>query len=270
MATATRTVGPPASPRTDPAAAETRASRSDRSMLLGLAVAAALIVGGILVVALFVGGVFDSGHGSTPSATSSPSASTPGSAPPSTGTTATSYTISSMPTSTTTPIAPSTTPSSPPARPPQDQPTSSYSGQTFSIQYPVGWTIKNAESPRVVVTDTTIVSASDPNVLLRVDVSPNTPGKRSPLGCATGDQRARATGRLQAARPHGAGTFEGYPAEHWEFQVSESGVLLQKRGRVSSSTATASGVAVLTQAPANQYAGLASRFASLRQTFAVN
>ena len=172
MATATRTVGPPASPRTDPAAAETRASRSDRSMLLGLAVAAALIVV-ILVVALFVGGVFDSGHGSTPSATSSPSASTPGSAPPTT-TTATSSTIPT-PTSTTTPIAPSTTPSSPPARPPQDQPTSSYSGQTFSIQYPVGWTIKNAESQESWGTDTTIVSASDPNVLLRVDVSPNTP-----------------------------------------------------------------------------------------------
>ena len=66
-----------------------------------------------------------------------------------------------------------------------------------------------------------------------------------------------------------AGTFEGYPAEHWEFQVSESGVLLQKEDEFFIDS-NGDGVAVLTQAPANQYAGLASRFASLRQTFAVN
>ncbi len=66
------------------------------------------------------------------------------------------------------------------------------------------------------------------------------------------------------------GTFEGFPAVHWEFEVSESGVLLQKEDEFFYDTSNGSSVAVLTEAPASEYGNYSKEFDSLRQTLAMN
>jgi hypothetical protein len=64
------------------------------------------------------------------------------------------------------------------------------------------------------------------------------------------------------------GTFEGFSAVHWEFLDRESGVLLHKEDEVFTDS-NGDSVAVLTQAPAGDYAGLAAQFASLRRTLSM-
>ena len=46
-----------------------------------------------------------------------------------------------------------------------------YTGSAFSIDYPSSWIIESAEQQHSYGTDTTIVSPTDSNTLLRVDVN---------------------------------------------------------------------------------------------------
>jgi serine/threonine protein kinase len=147
--------------------------------------------------------------------------------------------------------------------------TNTYAGRAFSISYPVGWTIEDAERPVTYGTDTTIVSPQEPGMLLRVDMNPNP---------ASTDPMADVQPVLKELEPQpgyslidlSRETFDGFPAVHWEFTVEESGVLLQKEDEFFQDTTTGAAFAILTSAPADQYAAMASEFASLRNSVAIN
>jgi hypothetical protein len=64
-------------------------------------------------------------------------------------------------------------------------------------------------------------------------------------------------------------TFDGFPALHWEFLVDEGGVLMHKEDEFFIDTENGDGVAVLTQAPASEYATLAPAFAGLRESLSM-
>ena len=144
-----------------------------------------------------------------------------------------------------------------------------YTGNAFSIDYPASWIIQSAEQQHSYGTDTTIVSPTDANTLLRVDVN------------AT----SRITDPRTAAQPvintvsqdtgyHlidlSPGTFEGFPALHWEFVAETNGVLVQEEDEFFIDPNNGDSVAVLTEAPAAQYPSDASAFAELRQTLAMH
>jgi hypothetical protein len=212
----------------------------------------------ILGAGLYVGGVFASGSGSSsPTTNAAPAPATP--AP----------TVSAPAITTTPPTASTPTPSTAPPVSTSLQ-TTTYAGQVFSIEYPAGWTVKNAEVQESWGgTDTTIVSSANPDVLIRVDVSPNTTAT-DPMSAAQPviNSLVHQAGYKQLDLT--AGTFEEFAAEHWEFVDREDGVLLQKEDEFFIDTINNDGVAVLTQAPANEYAGLASEFAKLRESLSMN
>ncbi len=147
--------------------------------------------------------------------------------------------------------------------------TETYNGQAFSIQYPAGWSVKSAETQQSWGTDTTIVSPSDPNVLLRVDVSPNTTVTDPLTAAQPVINQLQQEPRYQQLDLT-SGTFDGFPAEHWGFRVDESGVLLRKEDEFFIDSGNGDGVAVLTQAPAADYGAYSSQFAALRQSLSMS
>lgn len=143
-----------------------------------------------------------------------------------------------------------------------------YTGQAFSIQYPAGWNIKNAEKQERYGSDTTIVSPSDSNTLIRVDVTPH-------VSATDPQSAAQPVINTISQEPNyqqidlSSDTFNGYPALHWEFTVTESGISLHKEDEFFID-GNGDAVAVLTQAPADAYPGLSSDLATLRQTLAMS
>jgi S1-C subfamily serine protease len=146
---------------------------------------------------------------------------------------------------------------------------STYSGNAFSVAYPSGWQVQSAEKTESYGTDTTIVSPADNNIALRVDVSPNAP---------TSDPQSAAAPVISAVeRDPGyeqldlsADTFDGFPALHWEFLVREGGVLVHKEDEFFVDTDDGDGVAVLTQAPADEYSSLAPELTASRDTLSMS
>ena len=143
-------------------------------------------------------------------------------------------------------------------------PTETYSGQSFSISYPKGWQIQSAEQEKGGYFDTTFVSGADPNMLLRVDYTPNdaTDPMQAAQTVVNAVQRQPGYQQLDLSR----GTFNGFPAAHWEFTVPEGGITLHKEDEFFTDTANNASVAVLTQAPQSQYSGLANQLARLRRS----
>jgi hypothetical protein len=146
--------------------------------------------------------------------------------------------------------------------------TGKFNGQAFSVQYPDGWVVQGAEAAKPWGTDTTIVSPTNAHELLRVDVTPNT---TDPTPAAAAQPVIAALSKEPGYKQIDLtpGTFQGYQAEHWEFEVRESGVLLHKEDEFFLD-ASGNSVAVLTQAPAKDYASLTSTFAALRQSLTMN
>ncbi len=213
-------------------------------------------VSGILLgIALWSTGVFDSGSGKrsapAPAAATAPAAakSHPAGGPPTTG-------------------APAKPKPNPPAAHADLGAHRAFSGQAFSVSYPRGWTVHNAEAPAPWGSDTTIIAPGDPHTMLRVDVTTN-PTTSDPITAA--EPVIASVGRQPGYRELGLtiGTFDGRPAAQWEFLVAESGVLLHKED-VFFTAHSGAGVAVLTSAPASAYASLANRFAALRSSFATH
>ena len=208
-----------------------------------LAVGIASPIAGVLLgVAIFATGIFDSGSGST--------------APPTRSTA-----------STLAPTESTSTPAKTPAKKPLARPTLGphrvFTGQAFSVAYPQGWTVASSEEARSWGTDTTIVSPTDPQTLLRVDV---TPGQSTdPITAA--EPVIAGVARQSGYRELGltTGSFNGRPIARWQFVVEESGVLLRKEDDFFT-TASGDGIAILTSAPASAYGQWASRFALLRQS----
>ncbi len=230
---------------------------SDRRLLLGIAVAAVVVLI-VLLAGLYVGGVF--GSDSAGSSASEANA------------TALPHHPDVLPGSTTTVTSTSTT-TTPPANPTPTGPTGapinqSYTGTAFSVSYPSGWGVQGAEVSKPWGSDTTIVSPDDSNTLIRVDVTPNE-SARSPLASAQPVISALEQQPGYKQLDLSAGTFDGYPAEHWEFEVRESGILLHKEDEFFID-GSGNGVAVLTQAPAGTYSTLAPGFASVRRSLTMN
>jgi serine/threonine-protein kinase len=221
---------------------------------LALIVLGIVALAGIVIGALAAGGVFSrAAQTAAAAATVTQSASPAGPSPLST-------TTQSPTTQTTTTSTPS---------PAADPSTGTFSGHAFSISYPSGWSIEDAEKPESYGTDTTFVSPSDPNMILRVDVQANPPTS-DPMAAAQPVinqlQQEPGYSQIDLSRT----TFEGFPAVHWEFTVEESGELLQKEDVFFTDTANGDSVAVLTAAPASEYGQLANQFANLMQSLTMN
>jgi hypothetical protein len=209
-------------------------------ILLGIA---SPVVGVLLGLAIWSTGVLQS-NGSTTSVAQGPAATT-----------------RSTPSRTT-----ATTPK-PPAKPRHRAavgPHRVFAGQAFSVAYPAGWTVANAETPASWGTDTTIVSPTDAHTLMRIDVATHPP-TLDPVNAA--EPVIAGVARQPGYRPLGitAGTLDGRSTERWEFVVQEDGILLHKEDDFFF-TPSGIGVAILTSAPADAYGSLAARFAALRQT----
>jgi hypothetical protein len=226
-----------------PAARTAPDSPSRRGQRRWLAVGIASPLAGVLLgVAIFATGIFDSGSGSpAPSARST--ASTP--APTKTASTPAKTAVKK-----------------PPARPTLG-PHNVFTGQAFSVAYPQGWTVASAEETRSWGTDTTIVSPTDQQTLLRVDVTPG----QSTDPITSAEPVIAGVAHQPGYRELGltTGTFDGRPIARWQFVVEESGVLLRKEDDFFT-TAGGDGIAILTSAPTSTYGQLASRFALLRQS----
>jgi hypothetical protein len=212
---------------------------SDRGVVAIFGVGLALILT-LIGVALYVGGVFNKANpvnGPRPATNASPSPTTPATT---SGTTPT-YTA-----------------------PDPAQSTSTFPGRVFTIEYPTGWQIKSDEKSESWGTDTTIVSPTDSNTYLRVDVSPNTTAS-SPRAAAQPviSQLEKDPGYQQLDQS--SETFNGTQALHWEFRVEQSGVIVHKED-VFFTAPNGDGVAVLTQAPDSEYEALRGQFAKLRKS----
>jgi hypothetical protein len=141
-----------------------------------------------------------------------------------------------------------------------------YSGSSFSIDYPDTWNVDAAEVTKGAYYDTTIRSLGDSGLMIRVDVTPGATSDPSTsanevegyLAAQPGYRRLRFTPI----------SFAGYDGFDWEFTVLEKGVLLHKQDTFFTDE-SGDGFAVLTQAPAGQYVRWRSAFAQIRQSLLV-
>jgi hypothetical protein len=139
-----------------------------------------------------------------------------------------------------------------------------YDGREFSIAYPAAWHLDTAEAPKSFGSDTTIIDPTDDSRLIRVDVSPSASGSAS-------DQAKPVIATLRRAPSYteldlSPMQLNGYDALHWEFQITEGGRRLHKED-VFLIDDYGRGVAILTQAGADDYAAVAEAFAEIRQSF---
>jgi hypothetical protein len=159
-----------------------------------------------------------------------------------------------------------------PRKPPSiAQPASlkTFDGRYFSIDYSGSWYIDTAEGDKGNYLDTTIRSSRNPNVMVRVDVSPG--------GTRSGDLALSARQLEHALREQPGyrrldfrhSDFNGYPAFRWEFEVEEGGVLLRKVDIFFDDNA-GNGYGVLTQAPAATYGLWRQFFQSSRSSLKAN
>lgn len=143
-----------------------------------------------------------------------------------------------------------------------------YTGTYFDIDYPNTWSIQDAEQSKGSYLDTTIVSPADPNIFIRVDV---TPGANSPDPETAAAPVVAALRRERGYQELGYSlfTFEGYNALYWEFLVPQGGILLHKEEVVFTS-GNGDNFGVLVQAPASVYGAYSSFFTSVFDSLVVN
>lgn len=143
-----------------------------------------------------------------------------------------------------------------------------YPGAYFSIAYPNTWTVRDAEQSRGSYLDTTIVSPNDPNILIRVDV---TPGANSPDPETAAAPVVAALRREQGYQEldYTLFSFQGYNALYWEFLVPEGGVLLHKVEVVFTS-GNGDDFGLLVQAPDNVYSSYSTFFTDVLNSLTVN
>lgn len=148
---------------------------------------------------------------------------------------------------------------------PTQQAPLTYSGTAFTMEYPPGWTVENAETNHGSYYDTTITAKDDSRWLVRVDEGP---GRASPTPEAAaapviaGLRKQAGYTELDMSRI----TFAGYPALRWEFTVPEGGVLLHKVD-IFLTDARGNDWAVLGQTPDSQWAANQAALQSYLQTF---
>ena len=143
---------------------------------------------------------------------------------------------------------------------------STFTGQDFSIEYPTSFYVASAEASKGGYLDTTIQGPA--GYLVRIDETPN--GSSGTVEAAAGPVLAalrRQVGYREIALGHT--TFYGYDALRWEFEVPEHGVLLHKVDLFFIS-GSGSEWAILTQAPAADYAGVVGAFDALRSSLTLS
>jgi hypothetical protein len=128
--------------------------------------------------------------------------------------------------------------------------TTTFAGTYFSIDYPLDWDVEAAEVSKGTYLDTTIRDPIDSDVMVRVDISPESFTDPETVAAEVekylADQPRYRRLRFQPT------TFNGYEGFQWDFVVEEDGVLLRKSD-IFFTTDAGDGVAVLIQAPAGSY-----------------
>jgi S1-C subfamily serine protease len=201
-----------------------------------------------------------------------PSANCPATTSPATTSPATTSPATTSP-ATTSPATTSPATTSPaPTSPTTTSPTPSvltYTGNAFSIDYPSSWIIQSAEQQHSYGTDTTIVSPYNANTLLRIDVNATstiTDPRAAAQPVINTVSQAPGYQLIDLTR----GTFEHFPALHWEFVADSNGVLVREEDEFFIDAYNGDSVAILTEAPATRYPSDAAAFAQLRQTLAMH
>ncbi len=146
--------------------------------------------------------------------------------------------------------------------------SATFTGTTFSIAYPMNWLPSGLQQHRSYGTDTLFVSPSNSQILLRIDVTPHL-HESTPLAGAQGEITAVAAqpGYRQIALR--ANRFGGFPGEYWEFVDVENGATFHKADQFVLDTATRTGYAVLTQAPAADWSKWRRKFATMRRSLSI-
>jgi hypothetical protein len=141
-----------------------------------------------------------------------------------------------------------------------------FEGSDFSIEYPTTWLRKTTETSKGAYLDTTIQSDASSDVLIRIDVTPNSSSDAS----ASATQVEQALSKQAGYREirFAPTTFQGYDGVAWEFVVDEHGVPLHKVD-VFLDDDLGDGVAVLTQAPDDEYRQWQPVFAHMRQSLII-
>jgi hypothetical protein len=142
----------------------------------------------------------------------------------------------------------------------------SYQGRAFSILYPRGWVIRNAETPAPGSNlDTTIVYQQDPSWLIRVDEGPgrNSASPEAAAAPVLADLRSQPTYVEIGVNDI---DFLGVPALRWEFTVVEGG---QRVHKVDIFFIDSSGNdwAVLAQSPDPDWPSVATALEDVLRTF---
>jgi hypothetical protein len=137
-------------------------------------------------------------------------------------------------------------------------------GRHFAIDHPADWRVETAEVPIGHYLDTTIRSAKDKWVYLRVDVTPGNGGDPAVHAAEVERYLKPQPGyeRIQLRRSK----LGNVDAVYWEFTVVESGVPLRKVD-VFLTDARGNHVAVLTQAPAASHEAYEPLLDRLRASF---
>ena len=169
---------------------------------------------------------------------------------------------------TVTTVAPATP--HPRPRPARVAPTyTTYSGSDFSVDYPDTWNVDAAEVSKGSYYDTTIRSLSNPDLMVRVDVTPYAGTTIDVSSAARGVEQGLVGQSGYRELAFTPSTFNGYDSVDWRFVVREGGVPLQKEDTFFVDD-QGDGVAILTQAPVGQFARWRSAFAHIRQSLAVS
>lgn len=125
-----------------------------------------------------------------------------------------------------------------------------FDGTYFSIDYPADWDVETAEVSKGSYLDTTIRDPVEPEVMVRIDVSPETFSDPATVAAEVEEYLVDQPGyRRLRYEPR---TFHGYDAFQWDFVVEEDGVLVRKSD-IFFTTDAGDGVAVLIQAPARGF-----------------
>jgi hypothetical protein len=141
-----------------------------------------------------------------------------------------------------------------------------FSGDSYSVDYPIEWRVEAADQWKGSYYDTTIRSQVDPGLMLRVDISPNAPPSLDAAARPVVRALERQSGyQLIAYEPF---LFKGHDAIYWEFLVLEDGRLLRKVD-VFFFDSYGRGYGLLTQAPADQWDAWSNRMAQLRDSLVI-
>jgi Trypsin-like peptidase domain len=142
-----------------------------------------------------------------------------------------------------------------------------YRGRTFSIRYPLGWRIRDAETDKGTYVDTTIIDPRNPSWLLRIDFGGNpVSSPRASAAPVIAALRRDPSYRELSLRDV---RFLDYPAVRWEFTVREKGTLLHKVD-IFFIDSKRRDWAVLFQSPAADWSNSDPRFAAAVASLRLN